>query len=116
MRVVFSYGMGVESTAVLFRLLNEPETCWFNLEDLTLVTAMTGDEFTDTHDLVTDHALPLLNEHNVRYVHLARNGLTAAEGLTVLSDSTQTERLHIGGAHRLSDELRHSGTTPQVSS
>lgn len=46
--VVMSYGMGVDSTAILLRWLIEPASRDFDLKDLVVVTAHTGDEFEQT--------------------------------------------------------------------
>lgn len=42
--VVLSYGMGVESSAVALRWIDEPACRDFPLDDLVVVTAMTGNE------------------------------------------------------------------------
>ncbi len=47
-RVVLSYGMGCESTAVLLRWLEDPSSRDFDLSDAIILTAMVGDEFADT--------------------------------------------------------------------
>lgn len=57
--------------------------------------------------------LPLLREHGVRFVQLARNGHLAADGITVLDDSRCPERLFARGAWTLWDEMESVGTVPQ---
>ena len=84
---ILSYGLGVDSTAILLRWLKEPSSRNFNLEDLVVITAMTGHEFEETGALVTEHILPKLARMNVRFVQLARGGLLQAGGVTVLADS-----------------------------
>jgi hypothetical protein len=120
--VVLSYGLGVDSTAILLRWLHEPETrpaaIRTDLSRLVVVTAMTGDEWADTGRDVTDHVLPLMREHGVRFVQAARSQrhtTTAGEGVVVLDDSTRPEVLHLEGAYKLSDEMREAGTVPQSS-
>ncbi|MFA6031258.1 MAG: hypothetical protein WC969_15520 [Elusimicrobiota bacterium] len=110
--VVLSYGMGVDSTAILLRWLEEPRSRDFDLEDLTVVTAMLGDEWPDTKRLVEEHILPRLREHGVRYVQIARAAMSMRAGVAVLDDSTSPRKLHIEGAFRLSDELRRASTLP----
>jgi hypothetical protein len=66
--VVLSAGMGVESTAIVVRWLLEPGSRDFNLDNLILVTAMTGNEYHETARLMQTHVLPLLADHHVRYV------------------------------------------------
>jgi hypothetical protein len=112
--VVLSYGMGVDSTALLLRWLHEPESRDFELDDLAVLTAMTGDEFADTERLVTTHILHRLREHRVRFVQVARTGAVEADGITVLGDSRGPAQLHMRGPYRLSDELLSVGTVPQV--
>jgi hypothetical protein len=114
--VVLSYGMGVDSTALLLRWLHEPGSRDFAMEDLVALTAMTGDEFQDTDALVTAHILHRLREHRVRFVQVARTGALEGEGITVLDDSRAPTQLHMRGPYRLSDELLSVGTVPQVAS
>lgn len=112
--VVLSFGMGVDSTAILLRWLEEPPSRDFDLSDLIVITAMTGDEYEETRGLVERHVLPRLREHDVRFVQVARGGPSTADGVVVLSDSRSPERVHLEGVWRLSDELSSTGTVPQV--
>jgi hypothetical protein len=109
-----SYGLGADSTAVLLRWLDEPATAPCELDDLIVVTAMTGDEWAITGRLVEQHVLPRLTARHVRYAQVARTGPVQAHGITVLDDSRAPARLHLAGAFRLSDELRAAGTIPQL--
>lgn len=115
--VVLSYGLGVDSTAILLRWLTEPESRDFDLSQLVVVTAMTGDEWKQTGVDVEAHILPRLREHGVRFVQAARERrhvTTAGDGVTILDDSTAPTRLHLEGVYRLSDEMREAGTIPQT--
>jgi hypothetical protein len=107
--VVLSYGMGVDSTAILLRWLREPETCPCSLDELVIIIAMVGDEPDDTRVLVESHVLPLLREHGIRLVQVARD---AHRHMVLLDDSTAPARLHYEGAYRLSDEMEAAGTIP----
>lgn len=113
MPVVLSYGMGVDSTALLLRWLEEPRSQDFPLDELIVLTAMTGDEWAGTGALVREHILPRLARHRVRFVQVARRGPSTADGVEVLSDSRAPVELHLSGRWRLSDELRAAGTVPQ---
>ena len=113
-RVVLSYGMGADSTALLLRWIHEPDTRPCDLRDLLVITAMTGDEWPATGRLVTEHILPRLREHGVRWVQVARTGAAQADGITILDDSRAPRRVHLGGAYRQSDEMPAAGTVPQV--
>src|SRR5689334_4851207 len=69
MKIVLSFGMGVESSALLMRWLEEPESRDFNLEnDLIVITSQTGGEYPDTKKLCEEHLLPRMRSHRVRYV------------------------------------------------
>ena len=110
--VVLSYGMGVDSTAILLRWLEEPRTRGFALDDLTVLTAHLGDEWPDTKRLVEEHVLPRLRKHGIRYVQVARAGLYEADGITVLDDSRSPRKLFAEGGYRLSSELVEASTVP----
>src|SRR5438876_1114167 len=97
--------MGVDSTALLLRWLQEPDSRSFPLDNLTLLTAMTGDEFEDTRRLVETHILGRLREFRIRFVQVARSGPVEADGITLLDDSREPAALHMEGDYKLSDEL-----------
>jgi hypothetical protein len=110
---ILSLGLGVESTAILVRWMKEPTTRTFALDDLIVITAQTGNEYDNTRTDVEKHLLPLMREHSVRYVQVARHGHLEADGITVLSDTRQPGILYIEGDYKLSDELLAAGTLPQ---
>ncbi|WP_244193487.1 hypothetical protein [Mycobacterium nebraskense] len=66
-KVVLSYGMGLDSTCLLLRWLEEPSSRDFDLSELVLVTAFTGDEFESTRDVVERHILPRLRDNGIRF-------------------------------------------------
>ena len=110
---VMSNGLGVESVAILLRWLNEPSTRDFDLDDLTVITAMTGKEWPDTKRDFEQHILPQFRQHGVRFVQLARAGASEKDGIVVLDDSRAAEKLYIEGAYTLTEELMRAGTVPQ---
>lgn len=114
--VVLSYGLGVDSTAILLRWLLEPESRDFEISDLVVVTAMTGDEWEQTGVDVETHLLPLLREHRVRFVQVARSQrhVRVGEGVVVLDDSDLPTKVHLEGSYSLSDEMLSAGTVPQT--
>jgi hypothetical protein len=114
--VVQSDGMGVESVAAKLRWIFEPETRPCPLEQLVVLTAMTGNEHTTTGQLYEQHILPLYRKYGIRYVQVARGGPSVEDGIVVLEDSRCPTRLHIEGVHKLSQELLAAGTVPQVAS
>lgn len=113
-KIILSYGMGVDSSAILHRWLVRPQCRDFDLKDLIVISAMTGDEFSDIKRLVETHIFPLLRKHRVRTVQVARGGLLTEDGTCVLDDTDQPKRLFIEGKFRLSTELTLAGTLPQV--
>lgn len=115
MHTILSYGLGVESSAILVRWLDAESTCPCPLSELIVITSQTGNEYDDTRRAVETHILPRLRHHNIRYVQVARKGHHQRDGITVLSDTRQPERLYIEGDYKLSDELRAAGTLPQFS-
>jgi hypothetical protein len=114
--VVLGWGLGVESSAILTRWLLEPDSRDFDLDDLVVLSALTGDEFARTHDLVETHLLPLLRDHQVRWVQVSRAGQSDRDGITVVDDSRSPTVSHRSGPWRLSDELAAAGTVPQYAS
>jgi len=113
-KVVLSYGMGVDSTAILVRWLTDPSSRDFDLSDLVVITAQVGDEFPDTQRLVEEYMLPLMREHGVRYVQLSRKGPREADGIEVHDDTTEpTSCFTEGGEWTLYSEMTEAGTVPQ---
>jgi hypothetical protein len=72
MQTILSYGMGVESTAILVRWLEDASVRPCRLDELIVITSHTGDEYADTYRDVETYVLPLLRKHRVRYVQVAR--------------------------------------------
>lgn len=111
----FSYGLGLNSVAIALRWLEEPESRdGIDLESVTLVVAMTGDEYDDTRRMTERHLLPRLREHHVRLAQLSRKSQSG--GYVVLDDSRSPRRMIMRGPWRLSDEFAAAGTLPQLSS
>lgn len=110
---VLSFGMGVESTALLLRWLHEPQTRNFDLKDLIVITSQVGEEYEDTRAATEEFVLPLLRAHGVRFVQVARAGHHQADGIEILSDTRTPTNCLTDGAYKLSDELKASGTVPQ---
>ena len=91
-RIVLSWGLGRgrDSTALLLRWITEPASRPCPLRDLLLITAQTGDEWPATGELVTRYMLPLLREHAIRWVQVARRGPKQEEGVAI-----QIGRAHV---------------------
>ena len=107
--------MGVESQAILERWVAEPESRPFvTWDQLIVVTAQVGEEH--KKDTIRDceaRMLPLLREHNVRFVEVARRGFHEEDGIVVLQDTRQPMKMHPDGCYSLSSYLLRSGTVPQ---
>lgn len=109
---ILSYGMGVDSTSILLRCLDEGfEKFGIDESKLTVITAQTGNEFPDLGGMVEKHILPRLAERNIRFIQVARE--KATESMVVLDDSRSPSVCYLNGAFTLRDELIAAGTIPQ---
>ncbi len=113
-KVMLSWGIGKHSTAILLRWLEDPSSRDFDLDQLVVVHAVTGEEWPDSLRLAEQHILPRLAAKRVRLVQLARGGFHQADGVTVLNDTRQPTRMFRSGPVRLSAELLLAGTVPMV--
>lgn len=113
-RIVLNLGMGADSVAEILRFIHEPETRPCPLQDMLVITAMTGNEWPVTGRLMETHILPLFREHGIRYVQVARGGQFEESGIVVLDDSRSPQRMIMAGDWALSDEMISGGTVPQV--
>lgn len=115
--VVMSFGLGLDSTALLMRWITEPAVRDFDLKDLALVVAMTGHESAATLDAMSRLVLPRLAEHSIRFIQVARSRrktTRAGDGVIVLDDSRGPATLHAAGAYTLGDEMLSAATLPQL--
>ncbi len=122
--VTQTHGMGVDSAAWLAGVLTGALPFPHDRSDLTVVTAMVGDESDATRDAMNDHMLPLMEHHGIRYVQVARRSMRDADGIVVLSDTRPSDPTRapdpyvmvMRGDVTLSEELFAAGTIPQLSS
>jgi hypothetical protein len=86
-------------------------------EDLIAVTAMTGREYEATRQAMQEFHLPLLADHGVRYVQIARAGWSQGDGVDVLSDTGRGDpyQMVMRGAVGLDEWMFRAGTIPQTS-
>ncbi len=110
---IMSNGLGVESVAILLRWMHEPNTRDFPLEDLIVITAMTGQEWPDTVSNFERYMLPLFRKHRIRFVQVARAGHLEKDGIVALEDSREPSKLFAKGSYTLAQELLTAGTVPQ---
>ncbi|WP_280471133.1 hypothetical protein [Nocardia cyriacigeorgica] len=116
-RVVLSYGLGADSTALLLRWIFDPDSRDFDLAELAVITAMVGDEWEDTARDVAEVVLPLLAQHRIRFIQVGRADRrvrTDGTGVIVFDDSRSPHRLYIEGAYTLGTEMLTAGTQPQI--
>lgn len=115
-KVVLSYGLGEDSTAILLRWLEDPTSRDFELADLAVVTALTGNEWESTRAAVEALVLPRMAAAGVRFVQAARSRrhvTKAGDGVVVLDDSRSPTRLYLEGDYTLWQEVTEAGTIPQ---
>ncbi|MBF6333484.1 hypothetical protein IU452_33845 [Nocardia transvalensis] len=115
--MVIGWGLGVDSTAMLLYLINNPQARDWKLEELAVVTAMVGDEWDQTGVDATEVVLPILREHRIRLIQVGRTRRRVSRsglGVVVFDDSRCPSVLHMDGDYRLSDELLAAGTIPQT--
>jgi hypothetical protein len=110
---ILSYGMGVESTAILLRWCFEEDTRPCPLDRLVVITAQVGNEYKDTCRDVEMYVLPMMRRHRIRFVQVARHGHWEADGIRILDDSREPIQVFLDGDYKLSDELKRNGTVPQ---
>ena len=112
---LLNWGMGVESTAILMRWIVEPRSRPFqDFQQLIVLVAQTGDETDETKHLSETYLFPLLRQHQIRLVQVARTSASKRDGYLVLSDTCQPHELHIKGGFPLSQDLLQSVTVPRL--
>jgi hypothetical protein len=116
---VLSWGLGADSSAILLRWLLDPTSRDFDLDQLVVVVAHTGDEYPTTLRDAEEIILPLLVRHGVRLVQAGRTRLhttAAGAGVAIFDDTTHPTRLYADHGYALSDELLSAATVPQLGS
>ncbi len=115
-KVVLSYGLGEDSTAIILRWLEDPSSRDFDLSELAIVTAMTGNEWERTRGAVETLVLPRLAAAGVRFIQAARTRrhvTKAGDGIVILDDSRSPSKLYLEGDYTLYQEMVEAGTIPQ---
>lgn len=101
----------------MLRWLEDPGSRDFDLSELAVITAMTGNEFESTRAAVEKHILPRLRRARVRFIQVARSQrktTKAGGGVVVLDDSREPQHLYFSGLYTLGDEMMAAGTLPQL--
>lgn len=112
--IVFCNGCGVDSMALLHLWCNQPASRDFDLNDLLVITAVTGDEYRSTIDAANAYLVPMLREHGIRFLQVARGGQSTHDGYDTLADSTRPTELVPRGAWHLGEEMEQALTVPQI--
>ncbi len=112
--VVFCNGCGVDSMALLHLWCTKPKSRDFDLDELLVITAITGDEYRSTIDAANAHLVPMLRAHGIRFLQVARGGQSTHDGYDVLADSTAPTELIPRGAWHLGEETEQALTVPQI--
>lgn len=112
---VLNLGMGVDSTAILLRILDEGfEAFDINPEKFVVLTAQTGGEYEDLGTLLDEHIAPRLKAAGVRWVQVARSSEFPGSTIkfTLLSDTKLVDdyTAEIDGDYPLRDEYVSAGT------
>ncbi|MGX1266995.1 hypothetical protein [Streptomyces phaeoluteigriseus] len=109
--LVINWGLGVDSTAYLVKMLEDPSAHGVDLSRTMVLHELTGDEWPATRAHAAQYVLPLLREHRVRLVQVARASRSLE--IAVMDDSRQPERIIERGPWALWDEYETGGTVPQ---
>lgn len=113
---VLHYGMGFDSTALLLDYLLNPQNWDFVLR--CIVMSQTGDESFLIKQQVEKYVFPLLRQHKIRTIQIARASSTLRDGFVVLDDTTEPEICHYRPTAQkpyfsLSDDMLLAATVPQ---
>lgn len=92
-------------------MLEDPAAHGVDLARTLVMHQLTGDEWPATRAHAEEFVLPLLREHRVRLVQVAR--ASRALEIAVMDDSRQPERIIERGPWALWDEYEAGGTVPQ---
>ncbi|MER6030656.1 hypothetical protein [Streptomyces sp. NPDC001851] len=109
--LVISWGLGVDSTAYLVKMLDDPAAHGVDLARTMVIHQLTGSEWPTTRAHAEQFVLPLLRKHQVRLVQVSRSSRALA--IAVMDDSRRPERIVQRGPWELWDEYETNGTVPQ---
>ena len=114
--------MGSDSIDILIRLLKGGYLTPAVIRDqFVVISAQPGGESQLTKTYNERHVLPLLREHGIRYIQVARRGRSFTDGYTVLDDSRCPTQLYSTPTAEkpfftLYQEMLENGTVPQFAS
>ena len=113
---VLHYGMGFDSTALLFDYLENPSR--WDFEIACILIAQTGNESILIRNQVEAFVFPKIREHQIRTIQIARASSTQKDGYTVLEDSNNPTTCYYRPTlqkpyYTLYDDMLLSATVPQ---
>jgi hypothetical protein len=112
--VVMCDGLGVDSMTLLHQWCTDPSTRDFPLDELLIITAIVGNEYESTIAAANAHMVPMLREHGIRFLQVARGGQAAEHGYDVLADSLAPTEVVRRGAWHLGQEMDEALTVPRI--
>lgn len=110
--VILHFGWGCDSASILIEWLTNPTRRDFELENLVVLAAQTGNESELIKRQNERHIFPLLRQHQVSVVQVAKSGNFLADGYEVKDDSRSPTTCFIEGSFTLAQELLTTGTVP----
>jgi hypothetical protein len=113
---VLHFGMGFDSTALLFDYLENPDN--WNFEIACILIAQTGNESNLIRIQVEELVFPRIREHQIRTVQIGRKSSTQKDGYVVLDDTTSPTTCYYRPTKEkpyftLYDDLLLAATVPQ---
>ncbi|HEY9764569.1 MAG TPA: hypothetical protein V6D07_18725 [Trichocoleus sp.] len=101
-RILFNWGLGVESTALIVQWILHPDTrpldpttgSPIDLDQIIVLFAATGHEYPTTRNLAETHVLPLFRKHRIRLIQAGRGGPSFNDGIVIVSDTAEPYRLY----------------------
>ncbi|WP_258308861.1 hypothetical protein [Streptomyces sp. NWU339] len=109
---VINWGLDADSTAYIADILTDPDAHGIDLDHTAVLYMATGSEWPETRLFVEEFMLPLLREHGVRFVQLARNGHLKGGGFTILDDSPTPSSSSPAGPGRCGTTWSQSAPCP----
>lgn len=112
--VILSHGLGLHSSVLLKRWIEDPSSRDFDLADLIVISSQLGRESAESKRQMEQLVYPDCRAAGIRVVQVARRGPSTRDGLQILDDTTAPRVCHTaGGAYTIYDEMLTAGTIPQ---
>ena len=114
------YGLGCDSSWLIWDYLTNPKSKFRKYNISKVLISQTGLESKLVQEQVEQIIFPLLREHQIRTIQIARKSSTLRDGFTILDDTDSPEICYIRPTtekpyYTLEDEMLLSATVPQYS-